>query len=206
MIRRACIFSLLIVVGIQLGCDHPKSTAPSAPATPTTPATAPATQAAFEIPATQPATQPATSQIMIDGRMYNFPGAKLRVSKTTRHVLARLYSDDPKAALDDDYKGNHFDIQMRLEDIADPQLVYTSGWQFKAPSDEYSDSPYGIFLDGMHYQLQPLDASAQFLGTMLQVHVDLEGHFLLFDDTDKSAVPRAVYVKGSLLAPVEYKE
>lgn len=206
MIRRCSLVAILLPAAIQLGCYERKS-APTPP-TPTTPAptTAPATQPVALSPASQPATQPAFSQLMIDGQMYTFPGAKIRVGKSGSHVIARLYSDDPKAALDDDYKGNHYDLQMRLDDITDPQLLYTSIWQFKAPSAEYSDSPYGIFLDGMRYQLQPLDASTRFLGTMAQVHIDLEGRFLLFDDADKTAAPKAVYVKGSLLAPVEYKD
>jgi hypothetical protein len=206
MFRRCCLIAILIVAGMGLGCDQPKSATPSPSPATTAPATAPATQPVAQAPSTQPATQPAVSELMIDGQVYSFPGAKIRVGKSGSHVIARLYSDDPKAALDDDYKGNHYDVQMRLDDIADPQFLYTSAWQFKAPSAEYSDSPYGIFLDGMRYQLQPLDVSARFLGTMAQVHIDLEGQFLLFDDSDKTAAPKAVYVKGSLLAPVEYKD
>lgn len=206
MIRRRSPIAILLLAAIQFGCYERKSPATPPSPTNTAPTTAPATQPVALAPTSQPATQPAFSQISIDGQMYTFPGAKIRVVQSGSHVVARLYSDDPKAALDDDYKGNHYDLQMRLDDINDPHLLYTSAWQFKAISSEYSDSPYGIFLNGMRYQLQPQDVSARFLGTMTQVHIDLEGRFLVFDDSDKTAAPRAVYVKGSLLAPVEYKD
>jgi hypothetical protein len=41
---------------------------------------------------------------------------------------------------------------------------------------------------------------------MMMVHIDLDGQFLVFDDADKTGAPRTVYVKGSLLAPIEYKD
>jgi len=205
MVRQSCLIAIIVAAGLHLGCDRPKVT-DTGPAPTTMPSTAPATQPVAEAPATQPATQPAFSQLMIDGQMYNFPDAKLHVGKSGNHVVARLYTDDPKAALEDDYKGNHYDVQMRLDDIQAPQDIYTAAWQFKSQSAEYNNTAYGIFLDGMRYQLQPLDASARFLGTMFQVHIDLEGQFLIFDDSDKSAAPKVVYVKGSLLAPVEYKD
>lgn len=206
MIRPGFWIAMLLAAAMPLGCDRNDSQSPPASPKTTVPMTAPATQPVSEAPATEPATQPAVSQLLIDGKMYTFPGAKLRVGSSGGQVVARLYSDDPKAALEDDYKGNHFDIQMKLDDIQSPQMIYMAVWQYKAASAEFTDTPFGIFLDGMHYQLQPLSATARFLGTMLQVHIDLDGQFLVFDDSDKSAAPKTVYVKGSLLAPVEYKD
>jgi hypothetical protein len=210
MLQHSWPFAIVLVVGLSMGCDSRNTAPKSSPAT--NPTTVPSTQPVSSTATTQPvaaapATQPAYSQLIIDGRTYNFPEAKLRVGKSGDHVIARLYTNDPKAALEDDYKGNHFDLQLRLEDIQVPQQVYMASWQYQAPSREYNDTPYGIFLEGMRYQLQPLDASARFLGTMLQVHIDLDGKFLVFDDSDKSgAPPKVVYVKGSMLAAVEYKD
>lgn len=206
MTRPQFLIAILLAAGILCGCDEKKQAMPSPVPTTTAPATAPATQPVALAPATQPASQPAISQLMIDGQMYNFPDAKVRVGTSGSRILARLYTDDPKAALEDDYKGNHYDIQMKLDDIQSPQQIYMAVWQYKAVSSEYNDTPFGIFLDGMRYQLQPINVSARFLGTMLQVHIDLEGQFLVFDDSDKSATPKTVFVKGSLLAPVEYKD
>ena len=208
MTKKRWLVTIVLVAGWQLGCD---SAAPSpvkqAPTTaPTTASVATQPQASAPVPTVAPATQPATSELLIDGQLYKFPVPKIRAGKSADHVVARLYTDDPKAALDDDYKGNRYDLQMSLDNVREPQQIYMSTWAFKAPSHEYVNAPYGIFLEGMRYQLQPLDASARFLGTMLMVQIDLEGQFLLFDNADKSAVPKTVFVKGSLLAPIEYKD
>lgn len=202
---------LLVMMGVALtmvaGCDSRQGGIVKANPQ-TAPTTLPATTQphAFAAAATEPAaTQPA-SQLTIDGLSYPFPAARLRVSKQGRRVVARLYSDDPKAALSDDYKGNSYDLIMDLDDISEPQQVYTSVWQFKARSREYTDSSHGIFLEGIRFQLEPYNVTARFLGDMLLVRVDLEGEFMQFDQVDASAAPKSVFVKGSLLAPVEYKE
>ncbi|HXE52916.1 MAG TPA: hypothetical protein VN541_07880 [Tepidisphaeraceae bacterium] len=195
----------LIGFALSVGCNDRSgsttaggsSSATPPPATQPDPATG---------PTTAPATQPAMSHLTIDGKQYAFPGARLRVNRANGHVFARLYTADPKAALSDDYRGNGYDLVMRLDDITEPTEVYSSVWQYKAPSREYQDNLHGVFLDGIKYQLQPADVTARFLGDMLLVRVDVEGQFLQFDQSDTSAPPRLVYVKGSLLAPVEYKD
>jgi hypothetical protein len=207
MTQKYWLFAIVLAAGWHLGCDSGAPT-PGKPASSAAPTTAPATQpsAAADVRTVAPSTQPATSELLINGQVYKFPVAKLRAGKSADHVMARLYTDDPKAALDDDYKGNRYDIQMSLDKLREPQQVCMASWQYTAMSHEYVNAPYGIFLEGMRYQLQPLNASARFLGTMLMVQVDLEGQFLLFDNADKSAVPKTVFVKGMLLAPIEYKD
>jgi hypothetical protein len=143
---------------------------------------------------------------MIDGKLVAFPPAKLRVSKSDGQISARLYTIDPKAALADDYTGNGYDLVMKLDDIAEPAEVYNSFWQYKAPSAEFSESPHGIFLEGVKYQLQPADVTARFLGDMLVVRVQLKGKFLQFDQSNVTSAPKSVYVEGFVLAPVEYKD
>lgn len=195
--------------GLLANCDTDRTrqskTAPTTAPSFTTASTQP--EWAMDAPATEPAsTQPATSQLTIDGRVWNFPTARLRVSKSGDHVVARLYTNDPKSAINDDYKGNGYYLVMSLDDIREPQQIYTAQWQHKARSREFVDSPSGIFLEGMKYQIQPFDVTAKFLGDMLLVRIDLSGEFLQFDSTDSSAPPKSVFVKGSLLAPVEYKD
>src|SRR6185312_5712979 len=131
---------------------------------------------------------------------------RLRVNKANGQITARLYTVDPKAALADDYVGNGYDLMMTLDDINEPTEVYNSFWQYKSTSREFSDSPHGIFLEGIKYQLQPADVTARFLGDMLMVRVQLKGQFLLFDQSNVTAPPRSVYVEGFVLAPVEYKD
>ena len=206
---RAC-WLIVFTLGAcwTFGCDSGAPTAKSK--TSPSPATEPATtqpDLSSAAPTTEPATQPATlSQLTIDGKLYSFPSPRLRVVKAGNKVLATLYTNDPKAAINDDYKGNRYYLLLHLDDIHEPQQVYTSVWQFKARSREYVDSNSGIFLEGDKYQLEPFDATARFIGDMLMVRVELQGEFLQFDQTDPAVQPRSVFVKGFLLAPVEYKD
>lgn len=203
MFRHRWLILPVIAASFAVGCDDRGQT-PSSPAGPTT---APTTQMGnAQGPTTGPTSQPAVSHLTLDGKLYSFPPARMRVSRDNGHIIARLYSADPKAALSDDYKGNGYDLVMRLDDITEPTEVYTSVWQYKAPSREYQDNLHGIFLEGIKYQLQPADVTAKFLGDMLLVRVDVEGQFLQFDQAETNAPPKVVYVKGSLLAPVEYKD
>jgi hypothetical protein len=191
----------VVISALVLGCEkHEPTPAPSnSPA-----ATPPTSQPATTAPAT---TQLSQSSLLIDGRVFTFPPAKLRVSKSNGHVVARLNTIDPKAALADDYKGNGFDLVMKLDDIAEPAEIYTSVWQHNAPqSNDFVDSPYGIFLEGIRYQLQPADVSARFSGDILLVRIDLRGKFLQFDQSEPRTPGKPVYVEGRLLAPVEYKD
>jgi hypothetical protein len=191
-----------VAIGLAAGCDRSDSSSkPNAGGTGSSksPTTLPAS--------TQPATQPvAESHLTIDGRQFTFPPAKLRVSKTGDKITARLYTIDPKAALADDYTGNGYDLLMIVDDIVEPTEVYNAFWQYKSKSQEFSESPHGIFLEGSKYQLQPSDVTARFLGDMLVVRVQLKGQFLQFDQSDVKAAPRAVLVEGYVLAPVEYKD
>ena len=199
MRSRFWLIAAVLGAAVFAGCEKPDESAPKA-------ATTEAPAAATRPATSEPATQPSPSSLLIDGKPYAFPPARLRVSKADGHVIARLYTNDPKAALGDDYKGNGFDLMMKLDDITEPTEVYTSVWQFKAPSADFVESPYGIFLEGIRYQLQPGDVSAQFLGDVLQVRVHLTGKFLQFDQTDAHQPAKSVYVEGYLPTPVEYKD
>lgn len=198
-----------LVAAFACGCDtgtkqHAKrapTTAPSFVAAATQP------DASTDLAANPPpTTQPDASHLTIGSQVWKFPPARLRVTKSGDHVIARLYSNDPRSAINDDYKGNSYDLTMNLDGIRQPQQIYTAQWQHHARSREFVDSPSGIFLEGVKYQLQPFDVSAHFLGDMLLVRVDIRGEFLQFDSADPSAPPKSVMVQGSLLAPVEYKD
>ena len=156
--------------------------------------------------ATAPSTQQSPSTLRIDGREYIFPPARLRVSKSNGHILARLYTVDPKSALSEDYKGNGYDLLMKLDDITDPTDISEAVWQYKAANEQFVESPYGIFLEGMHYQLQPADVTARFLGDSLLLRIDLRGSFLQFNQSDANQPGKPVMVDGHVLAPVEYKD
>lgn len=196
-----CAAAPVLITALSIGCDSKQDVVPVPSATPTTPATAPATQAADIV---APTTQPST--LVVDGKEYPFPPAKLRVSKTDGHVVARLYTNDPKAASADDYHGNGYDLVMQLDDIDSPAEIYKAVWTFKAASHDSASTPYGIFLDGIRLQLTPSMVTAHFIGDSLMVRVDIEGQFMRLNQTDPNDPPRATYVGGRLLAPIEYKD
>src|SRR5437016_1126518 len=122
--RRATV--LILLGALVCGCEKRSQSmrAPVAPA----PATAPS-KAATE-PATQAATRP-VSIINIDGHSLIFPAARLRFEEDGDRVVALLFSDDPPAALKDNYEGNSFYLQIPLE-IDDAKKLAGATWTFKA--------------------------------------------------------------------------
>ena len=206
MLRQRWVLGIVLVAGSLTGCKDDQK--PDKNASPDRAAVAPATQPQDgTASAAEPATRPAGTQLTIGDQIYDFPTARLVVSKSGDHVQARLYTNDPKAALRDDYKFNSYDLLMKLEDIRDPMMINSAQWDFKARTHEYTDTPYGIFLDGVKHQLQPADVTVKFLGTIAQVQVQIQGEFLDFDQSaHPGQPPRSVYVAGTLLAPVEFKE
>jgi hypothetical protein len=140
-------------------------------------------------------TQPAESFMTIDGKVYSFPRAMLRLRQSGSGVSALLYTDDPPAALLDNYTGNSYYLQMNL-DIPDAARIGSAKWLFKAPSSERVDSPDGIFLSGHKIELQPLDVQVRFDGTEPVVTISLVGRFLLLNSVheDVAYAPQFVNV------------
>jgi hypothetical protein len=194
---------------IAWGCDRPKADTASAKApAAAAPAAAPTTspQVAFAPP--PPLTsQPddaqdnviPTSTMMIDQRRYEFPQAMLRIHQSDGHAIALLYSDDPKDALSDNYRGNGFYFQLPL-DVPGPNFD-NAIWINQAQSSDRVETPYGIFLDGHRRQLQPLDVRIRLrrmdAGSM---RVEITGTFLSVDPQDDAAATQVVPVAAWLLA------
>src|SRR4051812_26870073 len=116
------------------------TTTPSAAATPS-----PTTLAAAT---TQPTTEPPANRpraaMMIDERRYEFPAAILRIKPKNDRLLVLLMSDDPKDALDENYNGNSFYLEMPVE-AADVKELSSAVWHYVAPSSDRTDTPDGIF-------------------------------------------------------------
>ena len=205
MIRQSWLAGALLVGGLLIGCKEEPKPSPSGPSTQPAATEPAATQPGTAEPSA-PATRPATTELLIDGQPYTFPTARLVVSRANGHVQAQLYSNDPKAALSDDYKLNSYDLLMNLDDIHEPMMISSAQWEYKAPSREYVDTHYGIFLEGLAHQLQPANVQVKFLGTIAEVRVEIEGEFLDFDQSRTAQPARSVFVKGSILAPVELKD
>lgn len=191
MRKRAWLAALAVAAW---GCDKP---APAPPPTPVAAAaaTAPATTTA--------ASRPTSSLININGTMTLFPAARLRLESDGQHLVAMLFSDDPRDALKDDYIGNSFYLRMIL-DIDDAAKLDTAAWHFTAPSSgEKEDSPYGIYLGGRKIALQPFDVRAAFKTTDEGTTVFLSGQFQVLDDSPGRGPAQVLMVRGELPVQVE---
>lgn len=188
----ACMAGLLLAIG----CERKPVPANGPPSTPTT---GPTTEVVSDA-STQPSTEPTASLMMIDQRIVSFPPAKLRVQQKRDGdpVVAVLFSDDPKNAIDDNYTGNSYYLEMTL-DVANPTEVGQAIWMYKSPTSARTNSTNGIFLDGTRIQLQPLEVRVEFEPRGKQIGVMLQGHFLQFDGNDPN-IGRMVRVSADLTA------
>lgn len=178
-----------------VGCD--KGSSP--------PATAPVVEPA-EHPTTtsQPSTRPARplAAMMIDQQQMNFPAAVLRLRPQDDQLHPTLSSDDPKEALDRDYKGNsfYFELPGTFSELAD---ITQKPFNFVSESKEREDSPTGIFLQGNHYQLQPVNVKLELRGDAEHMEAWIAGTFLMFDLQDDAVPEKLVAVAGRL--PLEVR-
>ncbi|HTW94101.1 MAG TPA: hypothetical protein VMD30_04855 [Tepidisphaeraceae bacterium] len=198
-------FGLAALIG---GCQRPQiSTAPAAQ-----PATQPVV--ASTGPQTKPAQQAPLVSLMVGNRQYWFPPALLRLSDVDGKIDARLTTDDPKEALEPNYVGNSFDLEM--PNIADDQAwqetgqgVWTCVSQGSLAQSDSDDSPHGIFLQGQARRLYPKTATVEFSGHGSHVTVEVRGQFLLYENearADQSfALPQLVSVVGKMEATVPAK-
>ena len=113
-------------------------------------------------------------------------------------------SDDPKSAIDEDYHGNSFYLEMPL-DVSDPKDLSSYVYRYEAPTSERTDSPNGIFLDGNRLQLQPSQMQVRFEGDETSMGVMLSGTFLQFETRDDTIAPKQVHVAAKLEVEVRKK-
>lgn len=203
---RTWVTACAMAVGMMMGCERTSSTTPvpgngaaTAPANTTNPATQNANASA-----TQPSTNPTPLTLTVEGAVNEFPSALIRLDQIDDRIIALLYTNDPPAALKDDYQGNSFYFELPL-DIAAPGDITAARYDFKSSSSELSETPEGIFLSGRRWQLQPDDIRIDFHpdpsatpseGAPTAVKVRLVGTFRLFDaegqrTTSASIVPVA---------------
>jgi hypothetical protein len=144
----------------------------------------------------------------IDGTMVLFPAAKLRVDHADGKIVARLFSDDPKGALEANYVGNSFYLQLPLDeddakDVKSAADLSGVALKYQNPTHERDDTPYGIFLEGRRWVLQPADVNVTFAGAASPLDVQLSGKFLLFDSNDDTAKPKTAEVTAKLSATAQ---
>src|SRR5207248_1810677 len=195
-------FPLIALVALVIGCDRAQTAGPA-----TQPAGNPQASAARIAAANPPATAPAQrapSVVLVDQKPYTFPPAILQVRERDGQLSAVLMSDDPKDAIDDNYRGNSFYLEMPLE-ITELKDLPTYVYRFVSPSSDRTDSPNGIFLDGNRLQLQPQQIQVKFDGDESTMTLMLSGQFLQFETRDDTVVPKRVAVISKVDAEVRKK-
>src|SRR5581483_11338557 len=193
--------TMLLWVGLVWGCNRPQTAGPtSQPA-----GTARQSSARIE-PANPPATAPAERAptfVYIEQKQLTFPPAILQVQNRDNQCNAILMSDDPKSAIEDNYHGNSFYLEMPLM-VSDPKDLPSYSYQYQAPTSDRTDSPDGIFLDGNRLQLQPLMMQVKFEDAGGgAIEVTLKGTFLEFDTRDDTVPAKKVNVVSQI--PVELR-
>lgn len=194
MLRRFTV--LLIVCGSVVGCERKPDGSPAASAT------APPTETPTTLPATLPARPP--SFIAIEQQPFEFPPARLSLQVRDGKVMALLFSDDPRDAINRNYLGHSYYLPMTL-DIGSVDELPDAVWSCRVSAADQSDSNAGIFLEGDRVHLVPTDVQVNFepLDDRETV-VIVRGGFRWKDD-DRTAPPRVVNVSARLAAEVKVR-
>jgi hypothetical protein len=204
MIVRVVIFFVASAILANAGCDRPQQSAKPATAPTVALSESPAEVVATSAPATTTATsQPANSVIQINDRIMSFPPARLRIESDGQHLVALLFSDDPKDALRDNYTGNSFYLRMEL-DVEKVEDLAEARWHYTAPSSgDREDSPYGIYLGGKKLQLQPYDVRGAFRVNDGATAVSISGQFQVVDETTGRGPAQIIPVAGTFPVRVQ---
>lgn len=195
---RRILCSILLIPALA-ACDRGDSKPPRAITTTTVRIETPST-----LPATAPATRPTSSVLVIDGKEYKFPAARLHLVQQQPQVELLLFSDDPAEALKPHYDGNRYYFAIKLDIDNLTHLAHTD-YRAKALSMERTDSPYGIFLDGDRYLLQPYEWRVEFVDNGAGFNIGLQGQFIRFDLRDDGPIGKMVQVFGVLPVELEGK-
>jgi hypothetical protein len=196
--RRAAILAL---VGLLIGCNRAQQAGPA-----TKPAGNAQTSAARIEPAnpTTAPTERAPTVVMLDQKPLSFPPAILQVRTRDGQFTGILMSDDPKDAIDENYHGNSFLLEMPLQ-VTDLKDLNGDVFRYDSPTSEQTDSPYGIFLDGGRIQLQPLQMQVSFEGDESSMTATVSGRFLEFATRDDTVPPKQVNVVSKMDLVVKMK-
>lgn len=178
---------------------------PTDPALSSTPPASPATQPITAVPASTPA--PVRAYLVVGSQQVWFPPALISFTTSHGQLSARLFTDDPPEAIEADYVGNSFDLDMPLN-VSTVQDLRKATWMLQSTqSMEYpDDSPHGVFIHGQQQRLHPQYAAAQFFPQRNgQVIVVLRGWFLSEDATHTEPgfnIPQRVAVFGRIIAQI----
>jgi hypothetical protein len=199
--RSSIVVALSIAAGVAtLACDRSPSQPPTPRAQSSTPPNVANARGAAS-PATQPAARPPVV-LIVDEQPREFPPARLVVESRNNKTVALLMSDDPKEAIDDDYTGNSYYLEITFDEELD--TIKDRVWVYQAHSADNLDSPHGIFLEGNRKELQPFDMKVQFQAARKNDPAGtpdviwLSGTFYQTDTRDSKNPPRLVAVTGRI--------
>jgi hypothetical protein len=191
---RPQIVAAIVSISITCGCRRQQAAAPPRQ---------PAVVHNIATPSTEPATQPqASAFIVIDQQAYEFPAARVLFKNKNDQVEAILFSDDPPAAIKDNYSGNSFYLEMTPQ-LADDGTLNGAVWDYKAPSADRTDNVSGIYLQGSRQHLQPFDVHIVLGGSSSPVPISISGTFLQFDSENDQMPGKFVSVNAQLSASVK---
>lgn len=130
------------------------------------------------------------------GVSIQFPRARLRLTgKGESHLVALLYSDDPKEAITKDWKGDRYYFRMPLQ-AADLRALESFPYRSVVEFNSDDDTSNGVFLKGDRYHFVPIDLSVRFEMQGSQVVAYLGGLFKQYDTTDIQAEPKWFQIQG----------
>ena len=139
----------------------------------------------------------------VDGAQLTFPGARLQITRRDEKNVAVLFSNDPPEAIRPNYTGNSYYLEMPIE--VEPAELVSDEWVYKAPNSEQTDTPNGIFLDGMRVHLQPMDVRVSFEGDLSGMTVMMQGFFLAFRNDERDTAGEMITVSAKLPVVPEVK-
>jgi hypothetical protein len=192
---------IVVMVGLFVGCNRAQTAGPASQPTGS------AQTSAARIQPANPTTEPAEripAVVVVDSKPLSFPPGILQLRARDGQLSAILMSDDPKAAIDDNYHGNSFYLEMPLE-VQDTKDLASYVYRYEAPTSDRTDSPNGIFLDGNRLQLQPAQMQVKFDGDDTSMGVTLSGTFLEFDTHDDTIAPKRVNVVSKMEVEIRRK-
>lgn len=222
---RILLAAAAVMAGFFAGCDKkeqashtpPPGQAPAvrAPAEVPQPATKPTTTADADapnsylfikkVPAPTPSgqAQPDAAEENPDdfGPSIQFARARLTFTgKGGQHLVVKLYSDDPKEALKDNWNGNRYIFSMPLEITERSQIDGRPYRMYVAP-DSTEDTRFGIFLHGDDEHLEPIDLDVRFEVQGAKVVIAIGGLFKQLDPIKGDV--QWYHVRGVLRANME---
>ena len=199
---------------LLLGCDGEDAAPPTVPPTPapTVPDESTSTSNADPAPVVEQ-TPPQNAAVRIDDVALEFPPAVLVLRETKDGCVALLYTDDPKEALDRNYRGHSFFFEMPLPELSVSDVLLggtadtpagrrlTTEFRFAEEESRRKHSGNGLFLDGGRITMEPSQADFILDPNGESLSVEVRGWFRRFEG-DEAFSGEMVTVRAVLVPEI----